>query len=72
MFSNSPKIKDYAKRLPVRHWSFLGPGDEESGTERTTTNLKDNGIPLPMSWYPNSKIADIQSSEHPVRWIEDS
>ena len=51
---------------------FLGLSEEANGTERTHTNLKQNGILLVRSWYPISNIADIQSSEHPVRWIGDS
>ena len=28
-FSNSAMARDYAKRFPLGHWSFLGPGEEE-------------------------------------------
>ena len=26
-FSNSEQVKDFAKRFPLGHWSFLGPGE---------------------------------------------
>ena len=63
-FSNSEQVKDFAKRCPLGHWSFLAPGEAEKwyGTERTSTNLKDNGIPLQMPWWPISKTADIRAS----------
>ena len=28
-FSNSEKVKEYAKRFSQGHWTFLGPGDEK-------------------------------------------
>ena len=37
-FSKSEKVNDYAKRCPHGHWSFLGPGEETNGMERTLTN----------------------------------
>ena len=70
--SNSEEVKDFAKRFPLGHLSFLGLGEEENGMERKITNLKDSGILLQMSWLPISKTADIQHSELPVRWIGDS
>ena len=69
--SNSKEVRDYSKRFQLGHWSFLGLGEEENCADRTHTNLKHNGILLLRSWYPISNMADIQSSEHPVRWIED-
>ena len=67
-FSKSEKVKDFAKRFPLGHWSFLGQGDEENGMERTITNLKDSAILLQMSRLPISKTVHIQYSELPVRW----
>ena len=29
VISNSKQVSDYAKEFPRRHWSFLGPGNEE-------------------------------------------
>ena len=40
--SNSKEVRDYAKRCQLGHWSFLGLGEEENGTERTHTNLMHN------------------------------
>ena len=71
-FPNSLKVRGYAKRFQKGHWSLLGPGDEENGSERTTTSLKDSGIVPQMSWNPISKTADIQFFAHPVRWTADS
>ena len=43
--STSEKIRDFAKRCPWGHWSFLCLGEEDS-MERTITNLKDSGLLL--------------------------
>ena len=67
VFSNSEMVRDYARKVPLGHPSFLGPGEEEENDmERTITNMKDSGILLQMSLLPISKTADIQSSELPV------
>ena len=59
-FSNSEKVKGFAKRVPLGHWSFLGPGEENvygthnykpEGQWNTTAdvmvdNFKDSGHPM--------------------------
>ena len=62
--SNSEHVKNYAKRFSRGHWSFLGPG-ENNGTERTTTNLGENGIPS-QRWWDISKKLDAQYSRASV------
>ena len=69
---NLKRVRDYARKCPLGHWSFLAPGEEDNGTERTITNLNDSGISLQISRLPISKKADIQSSGPLVRWIGDS
>ena len=55
--SNSEKVKTYAQR-------FLET--KRSGMGTAITNPKENGIPLPHTWYNDSKIQVIQFSEMPV------
>ena len=66
------KVRDYATRFQKGHQSFLGPGDGEEWYG--TNNYKPEG-----QWnstadvvVPISKTAEIQFSEHPVRWTEDT
>ena len=59
--SNSEKVKDFAKRFPLGHWSFLGPGEEENGMERTVTNLKDSGTTA-----ADVMVANLEDSGHRV------
>ena len=40
---------------------------EENGTERTLTNLKENGTPPLKKWWNTSKKLDTQYSEVSVR-----
>ena len=62
---------DFARKLPLGPWYFLGLGEEANGMERKITNLKNSDILLQMSSLPISKKADIQSAGFPVRWIGD-
>ena len=64
--SNPETVRNFARKFPLGHGSFLGSGEEEKGMERKITNLKDSGILLQRSWFPISETADIQSSELPV------
>ena len=54
-------MRDYAKRFQLGHWSFLGLGEEENGTERTHTNLK-------HKWNSTADVvvSDFEHSGHPV------
>ena len=71
IFFELTEVKDYAKCIEMGHVLFLVLEMKKNGTERTTTNLKDYGF-LPLLWLSsNSKKADIQFSEHPMRWIDD-
>ena len=47
-FSNSQKVKDYAKRFLQGHWTFLGLGVEKKwyGTLPYTPEGKDTGHPV--------------------------
>ena len=44
MFFDLSEGQRLHKRFQKEHWSFLGAGDEENGMERTSLNLKENGI----------------------------
>ena len=46
--SNATEVSDYVEEFQRGHWSFLGPGDEENGKERTTTSKKENGTSKPI------------------------
>ena len=59
-FWNSEMVKDFEKRFPLGHWSFLVPAEEEISVERTITTLKDSGIQRRL---PLSKKADMQCSQ---------
>ena len=72
-FSNSRKVRDYAKKDFRRETGLVSLlVMKKMVRSAKTTNLKDNGIVPQMSWNPISKTADIQFSEHPVRWAEDT
>ena len=60
--SNSEKIKEYAKRFSQGHWTFLNTGNEKRDMELFFTQLKENGILLPLKWLKVSKIRGIQHS----------
>ena len=46
--SNVREVSDYAKEFQRGHRSYVGPGDEVSGTERATTSQKENGTSKPI------------------------
>ena len=43
----SQAVAEHARKFPRGHWSFLGPGSEENGTEPFLTNQMDHG----MEWH---------------------
>ena len=49
-FSNFEVVRYYAKRFQLGHCSSLGLGEEDTGTERKISKLKDSGIKPRMSW----------------------
>ena len=48
--SNAEKVNNYAMRFSQGHWTFLGPGSEESGMEVLLTLKKGSGIVQPSKW----------------------
>ena len=46
--SNVREVSGYAKEFQRGHWSFLRPGDEETGTERATASQKETGTSKPI------------------------
>ena len=59
--SNSKEVRDYAKRFPGGHWSFLGPGDEEKwyGTHICKPEGKWNSIAKEV-------VEHFKETGHPV------
>ena len=59
-------------KFPRGHWSFLGPGSEESGTELTLTNPTDHGINLQRIWWHISQDLVSQYLVLPVLLREEN
>ena len=59
--SNSEKVKNYAKRFPRGHWTFLGPGDEKKwyGTLSNPLEGKWGSIAAQM-------VVRFKETNHPV------
>ena len=59
-FSNSAKLRDFAKRFPLGRWSFLSPGEEEKSCGMQ--NYKPEG-----QWNSTADVmvANFQDSGHP-------
>ena len=60
-FSSSENVKDFAKKIPLGHWSFLGPGEQEKWYG--THNYKPEG-----QWNTTADVvvANFKDSGHPV------
>ena len=69
--SNSSDVVEYARRFSQGHRSFLGPGTEESGTERTPTNKTFFGTMVSIWWWLISEKAGILYSEEQVHCSEE-
>ena len=64
-FPNSHRVKDFAKRFPLGHWSVLGPGEEKEKWYGTD-NYKPEG-----QWNTTADVmvADFTDRGHPEeRW----
>ena len=73
MFFEFPKRSRFMQKVSsFDNGHFSVQEKKTNGMERTTTNLKESGILLPMSWSTISKTAGIWSLELSVRWIGDS
>ena len=69
--ANSKLVSLIAKRFPARRWSFLGPGQNQSGIPLTKKDQEENGIESLNWWWSNSEVADTQLSKQRVRSLEE-
>ena len=67
---NASWVSAYARNCPTGSWTFLGPGDEESGMGLSLRNQMANGTSQQYLWCWNFQRALCQSSDARQRNIQ--
>ena len=69
---NSVTVANYARRLLLGRWTFLGPGSEKNGTQLILRNQMETGTRLLNEICSTLQKAVIQNFVPPVPWKEEN